>query len=206
MEKPVILESGEITKETLEKLIGEYVKSLNLEFGSKGFPASSLGEYVFWMDKPLTLDIIDAILSKDWGKIPEFIEKINNFIKDEVNYQVQDEDNPLYMDFRSDEIEKMVEYIQTTVNEMTYELTSIHFSTDEEVVSFKKFQKDTQQPLLEPAPFTESSVKPDTTCDCVGECGYGYESSDYDSDIEDRYNYVFGPAGGPNPGIWGVGE
>ena len=122
MEKPVILESGEITKETLEKLIGKYIKSLNFVIQSEKFHASSLGEYVFWMDKPLTLDIIDAILSKDWGKIPEFIEKINNFIKDEVNYQVQDEDNPLYMDFRSDEIEKkMVEYIQTTVNEMTYD-------------------------------------------------------------------------------------
>ena len=204
MEKPVILESGEITKETLEKLIGKYIKSLNFVIQSEKFHASSLGEYVFWMDRPLTLDIIDAILSKDWGKIPEFIEKINNFIKDEVNFQVQDEDNPLYMDFRSDEIEKMVEYIQTTVNEMTYDLTSIHFSTDKEVVSFKKFQKDTQQPFIKPKPVTESSVKPDTTCDCEGECGY--ESSDDDSDIEDRYNYVFGPAGGPNPGIWGVGE
>ena len=367
-EESIIINKEEITKETLEKYEGKYIKSLNFVFYSNGFNASSLGECVFWMDKPLTPTIIKVILSKDWDSNPELVKKINAFIIDEVEYECMDR-------FRSDDKEKKEEYIYRTVNEITYNLDRICFSTDEEIVAVKKFRKnrhriiaasklwrtiaqypgvkqkisggtigdfgclyehqsieythqgaglcigvdkngdkydketttDTRKfvntsiqeyaknpenhdkfdiitmwlyevptdeiedvgislskllkrdgilfigyhehqlfgecgsrrsirrayskyfgyherlgnyyqiydswnrnilvfkkPLIEPEPVAESSVKPDTTCDCAYE--YGYESSDYDSDIEDRYNYVFGPAGGPNPGIWGVGE
>ena len=94
-----------------------------------------MGEYVYWMDEPLAIKNINDILSKNWSGFPKFIGHVNSFIIDEVELECMDS-------FRSDDDEKKWEYVYKMVNEMTYDLQQICFSTEEEIVAVKKFRKN----------------------------------------------------------------